>query len=314
MSPRTARPTPALPPSKRRHERRGRSAGRLPATPRHHLANHLIRRHHGISKSNPVADTHPRNSIARPFPRFQSGGQSRQARNRARECEDVFSRKTLAHKVERFLSEPVPSGKQLSLRRVPDQQGEHPVQPLGQLSSPLPPPMHQNLRITVIRLKPVPRRQQFLPQLPMVVNAAIENHRNQSFFLVPPPRRHHRLRPAGMVDDRQPPMHQRHIHDGPVRPHRPISKPPLPIRPPVLDRLIQNVEPRFGNRRLRRWHRRPPLPHKRMNSQNSRDPAHTRSKATPRHTANPSPRILSLASGRGTLASTSLPWPNTGQP
>lgn len=73
-------------------------------------------------------------------------------------------------------------------------------------------------------------------------------------------------------------MDKCHIHNRPIRPCRTIAKSSLPVRPAVPDRLIQDVEPHFGNRHIRS-RRHLPRP---MNFQNARNAAHGRRVAKPK--------------------------------
>ncbi len=180
----------------------------------------------------------------------------------------------------------------------------------------------------------MPRGQQLLTQLAMVVNAPVEHHRNQirctgilpvhisrspsSLHLAHPlihhrrirlpmkqqrhhrparkrpclwwpgtpcrvpclstHHRHHRLRTAPVVDDAQPPMHERDIYHRSIRPNHPVPKPPLPIRAAMPDRLIQHIQPRLRHRLLRRHSQRGHgrLP-RRCHLDDAADPAHTAS-------------------------------------
>jgi hypothetical protein len=69
-------------------------------------------------------------------------------------------------------------------------------------------------------------------------------------------RRKHRLPAPGVVEDRQPPLHQRDIHRRTIAPHTPITEPPTPIGPALGDARVQRIEPRLGDRHTRRPHPR----------------------------------------------------------
>jgi uncharacterized protein DUF481 len=198
----------------------------------------------------------------------------------------------------------------LSGRAIPYCVGIHPIYFILQFSFPLPPPVHQNLGIRMIRLELMSKSLQLRPQLPVVIDAPIEHdgynirrraHALGHFMRLPgqvddadtlgPPadgvfhevhgpeqltrtirvtHMNHRLPAVRVVDDRKPPMHQRHIDNRPILPSHPVAEAPGSIGPAVLDGLVERVEPGFGDHLMVRRHFGPRF----MNSQYPRNPAH----------------------------------------
>ena len=133
--------------------------------------------------------------------------------------------------------------------------------------------MHQNFSIRMIRRKHMPRIFQLRPQFAMIINTPIKHHRHDrqprrhlarndrrlpwligQIRAQPLPVVHHRLMPALVVDDAQPTMHKRDIDDRSVGTHRTIPEATLPVRSTMLDRLIEHIQPRLGDRlQMRRW-------------------------------------------------------------
>ena len=104
--------------------------------------------------------------------------------------------------MEWLFTQPVPREKENGLRGVPNRKGKHPVQSVNQPLPPSAPPVKQNFGIAV-GLEVGARRDQLVSKTLEIVNLAIRDDGR------PAARQGHRLRAAGRIDDRQPPMAER---------------------------------------------------------------------------------------------------------
>ncbi len=110
---------------------------------------------------------------------------------------------SFATQIERFDSEAI-AGKVQPLRlAVPHGQSEHPVEPFQAVGSFLSPQAKDHLDVARAS-EPVTLRPQLLPELPEIVDFAVEYDRQLSFG------EHDRLLSGFEIDDRQPPKTERH--------------------------------------------------------------------------------------------------------
>lgn len=183
--------------------------------------------------------------------------------------------------VKWLLPKPISTQHHRRCRSIPDRRGKHSIQLGKEFVPPFPPSVNQHLGIAVIRNEAVPSLFQFASQLAMVVNTTVEHDghtmRPLALGIARPTLRHHWLLPICKVDDRQPPVNEGNINHRPIRPRRTVPESPLPIRSAVLDRLVQNIEPRFRYCNFRRRGRA-----RRMDFQNAGDAAHGERVAEPR--------------------------------
>jgi hypothetical protein len=102
-----------------------------------------------------------------------------------------------------------------------DREGEHALQPFGRALAPGVPGLQHHLGVAVGE-KGVAQRAQFLAQFPVVVDAAVEHHRQPEHGIG-----HGLLGALGQVDDLQAPLPERdapmHVQPGAVRATRGLA-------------------------------------------------------------------------------------------